>query len=212
MLPYLLFSHYSEQLSLSLSLILIFNFIFSCFLHSQNDGNTLVPVGKPNFGIYFSDILPRKTDRNGSQIRETESQTDLAGLGKLKKQNSVTFQIVDDEENEEKYDREKEVVKEEEKERRGDSDGESDDEDEDKNAHKMNGKNNENEKFEAMKVTVEKLKTVNKKVSVAFQHPEFTELASEILRNTFQNLILESLCGEFQLSESIFSEKENVPL
>jgi hypothetical protein len=133
-------------------------------------------------------------------------------VGKLKKQNSVTFQIADDEENEEKYGREKEVVKEEEKERGGDSDGESDDEDENKDAHKMKGKINENEKFEAMKGTVEKLKTVNKKVSVAFQRPEFTELASEILRNTFQNLILESLCGEFQLSESIFSEKENVPL
>jgi hypothetical protein len=197
-------------------------FFSSAFVFtSQNDGNTLIPVGKPNFGIYFSDILPMKTEINGRKILKTKTEndllTDLAGHGKFKKQNSVSF------ENEEKngeygYGREKEVGEEEEKkekekekerEREGDSDGESEEEEE-KEILRIPGKNIENEKFEAMKISVENLKTVNKKVSVAFQRPEFTELASEILRNTFQNLILECLCGEFQLSASFFSEKENV--
>jgi hypothetical protein len=140
---------------------------------------------------------------------------DLAGHEKLKKQNSVSF--ANEEKNgDDEYGREQEVGEEEEKkerererERGSDSDGESEEEKE-KEMHKIPRKNTGNEKFESMKISVEKLKTVNKKVSVAFQRPEFTELASEILRNTFQNLILESLCGEFQLSESFFSEKENV--
>jgi hypothetical protein len=160
-----------------------------------------------------------KTEINGRKIRESKTEsdllTDLAGHGKFKKQNSVSF------ENEEKngeygYGREKEVGEEEEKkekererEREGDSDGESEEEEE-KELHRIPQKNIENEKFEAMKISVENLKIVNKKVSVAFQRPEFTELASEILRNTFQNLILECLCGEFQLSASVFPEKENV--
>lgn len=182
------------------------------FTPSQNDGNTLVPVGKPNFGIYFSDILPKKTGIDTRKIGETKAEnellTDLAANGKMKRQNSVSFDTENDEENDEEKSGEKEVG-EEEKEKGGDSEGESEEEEE-KETHKIPNKNRDNERFEAMKRTVESLKTVNKKVSVAFQRREFTELASEILRNTFQNLILESLCGEFQLSDFSFSEKENV--
>lgn len=60
----------------------------------------------------------------------------------------------------------------------------------------------------------ELMKNIKKKeaqVSLAFSRSEFVDLAGEIMRNTFHNLLLENLSGEFQImSESIqfLSKKE----
>lgn len=49
------------------------------------------------------------------------------------------------------------------------------------------------------KKLLEMNKKVNEKVYLAFEKQEFSELASEILQNTFQNLFSEVVCGEFLL-------------
>lgn len=71
-----------------------------------------------------------------------------------------------------------------------------------------NNKNNNNTilvqtseeiEIENIKKKIKETKESNKITELAFQRKEFKELASEILRNTFYNLLLESVHGDYSL-------------
>ena len=53
--------------------------------------------------------------------------------------------------------------------------------------------------IESIKKKIKETKESNKITELAFERKEFKELASEILRNTFYNLLLESVHGDYSL-------------
>ena len=192
----------------------MFFYFYYYFRYDEEEGvySEFIPIGKPNYGISFSDILPPKLkntkviDQNTEIIQDMKNGEFVENDRKSKKKKSIRRRVSFD-----GTDAETENQKEEKLEGNNFiSNMENNDNDNDNlstNEITMNTNNNntiliqtlEEIEIENIKKKIKETKESNKITELAFQRKEFKELASEILRNTFYNLLLESVHGDYSL-------------
>ena len=194
------------------------------FYLSENEDQIMefdnAPIGKPNYGIYFSDILspkpekPKILDRNANSISESERSDESDNGSKKKKikrrvsfDNDDAYHIdidireINDIGDYDNYDNKNDDNNNYDNNNNDDDNNNINNNDDDKIVLRENF---EKDEIQNIKKKLKEIKKINKITEDAFAREEFKELASEILRNTFYNLLLESVHGEFSLmSESV---------
>ena len=171
-----------------------------------------IPLGKPNYSVFFSDVLlpkplkeisEKQRERSAKNIEVEKERNELDNINKLKKMKKTMRRRVsfDGEQNGEEKEVESGVVGNKEVKNKklnyDDKDNKNDN-----NSRQLSlqiKKENEEIEAEEKKKKIKEEKELTEITCKALEREEFSELASDILRNTFYNLLSESLYGEFAI-------------
>ena len=184
------------------------------FSHRDFDGlesgMEKIPTGKPNHEIYFSDLFPeriKKIEITEKKINHENEKEEDSHSENSKKHVTRRVSFDGQSDYDEKYNIEEEVEKEVEVGLKNEIDDGYNPKGKYRNKNlKINTERNRRLSVEEeTKKKMEETKKLNASVRAAFGVGEFEELASEILRNTFYNLVLECTHDEFNITADTLS-------